>query len=280
MHTNVLTPIESHRCFGGSQSVYEHNSEHTRTKMRVAVFQPDGEGPFPVLFFLSGLTCTEQNFITKALAQRYAAESGLILVAPDTSPRDLDLPGVDDSYDFGSGASFYLDATVAPWATNYRMYSYVAHELPAWVAQHFPVVPGRQGICGHSMGGHGALTIGIKHPERFESVSALSPICAPMQAPWGQKAFSGYLGNEREQWMQYDAVELLKTRGYPREILADFGSDDPFIVQQLKPELLEQACAQRQVKLTLRRHLGYDHSYYFISTFIKDHIRFHADRLR
>lgn len=280
MRTTALAPLESHRCFGGTQSVYQHNSENTRSSMRVGVFVPDGEGPFPVLYFLSGLTCTEQNFITKALAQRYAAEVGMILVAPDTSPRELDLPGVDDSYDFGSGASFYVDATVAPWATHYRMYSYVAHELPKWIGQHFAIDPTKQGICGHSMGGHGALTIGVKHPEIFQSVSAFSPICAPMQAPWGQKAFTGYLGNDTQQWAQYDAVSLIEARGYPREILTDFGSDDPFIVQQLKPELLEAACKQSGVHLSLRRHRGYDHSYYFISTFIKDHIRFHADRLR
>jgi S-formylglutathione hydrolase len=248
--------------------------------MKVGVFQPEGPGPFPVLYFLSGLTCTEQNFITKAHVQRYAAEVGMMVVAPDTSPRELDLPGAEDSYDFGSGASFYVDATQAPWAANYRMYSYVVHELPKWVAGQFPVDPHRQGICGHSMGGHGALMIGVKNPDVFRSVSAFSPICAPTQCPWGIKAFEGYLGEDALAWAQYDTTELIKNRGYSREILVDIGSDDPFVVQQLKPELLQAACRQRNVRLSLRWQSGYDHSYYFISSFIKDHIRFHADRLR
>ncbi len=272
--------IESHRCFGGTQSVFQHNSENTRTPMRVGVYQPDGPGPFPVLYFLSGLTCTEQNFITKGSAQRYAAEVGMMLVAPDTSPREVDLPGADDAYDFGSGASFYVDATQPPWAKNYRMYSYVAHELPRWIANHFPVDPSKQGITGHSMGGHGALTIGLRHPEIFRSVSAFSPICSPTQCPWGQKALSGYLGRDPEAWAQHDAVDLVRSRGYARDLLVDVGSDDPFLLQQLKPELLEAACMERGVRLSLRRHRGFDHSYYFIATFIKDHVRFHADRLR
>jgi S-formylglutathione hydrolase len=280
MRSSVLATVESHRCFGGTQSVYLHNSESTRSPMRVGVFQPEGEGPFPVLYFLSGLTCTEQNFITKAAVQRYAAEVGMMVVAPDTSPREVDLPGADESYDFGTGASFYLDATEPPWASHYRMYSYVTHELPKWIAQHLPADTHRQGICGHSMGGHGALMIGIKNPDVFRSVSAFSPICAPMQCPWGQKAFQGYLGSDAQAWAQYDSVELIKARGYARELLVDLGSDDPFVVQQLKPELLQAACRQRNVRLSLRWQSGYDHSYYFISTFIKDHVRFHSDRLR
>jgi S-formylglutathione hydrolase len=280
MRANVLAAVESHRCFGGTQSVYMHNSETTRSPMKVGVFQPEGEGPFPVLYFLSGLTCTEQNFITKSHVQRYAAEVGMMVVAPDTSPREVDIPGADESYDFGTGASFYVDATEQPWAAHYRMYSYVTHELPKWVSSQLPADPHRQGISGHSMGGHGALVIGIKHPDIFRSVSAFSPICAPSQCPWGQKAFRGYLGDDALAWAQYDSVELVKARGYQRELLVDFGSDDPFVVQQLKPELLQGACRQRNVRLTLRWQSGYDHSYYFIASFIKDHIRFHADRLR
>jgi S-formylglutathione hydrolase len=205
-----------------------------------------------VLYFLSGLTCTEQNFITKSHVQRYAAQVGMMVVAPDTSPREVDIPGADESYDFGTGASFYIDATEAPWAAHYRMYSYVTHELPKWVSSQLPADPHRQGITGHSMGGHGALAIGIKNPDIFRSVSAFSPICAPSQCPWGQKAFRGYLGDDALAWAQYDSVELIKARGYQRELLVDFGSDDPFVVQQLKPELLQAACRQRNVRLTLR----------------------------
>jgi S-formylglutathione hydrolase len=280
MRTSVLASLEGHRCFGGTQSVYLHHSESTRSPMKVGVFQPEGEGPFPVLYFLSGLTCTEQNFITKAHVQRYAAEVGMIIIAPDTSPRELDIPGADDSYDFGTGASFYVDAVQAPWAVNYHMYTYITKELPNWVLQHLPADPRRQGIFGHSMGGHGALVCGLRNPEVFQSISAFSPICAPMRCPWGQKAFLGYLGNDHEQWAQYDACEIIRNRGYQGEILADFGSDDPFVVQQLKPELLQAACRDKGVRLNLRWQAGYDHSYYFIASFIKDHIRFHADRLR
>jgi S-formylglutathione hydrolase len=280
MRTSVLASLEGHRCFGGTQSVYLHHSESTRSPMRVGVFQPEGPGPFPVLYFLSGLTCTEQNFITKSHVQRYAAEVGMIVIAPDTSPRELDIPGADDSYDFGTGAGFYVDAMQPPWATNYQMYSYISKELPNWVAQHLPADSSRQGICGHSMGGHGALICGLRNPEVFQSISAFSPICAPMRCPWGQKAFLGYLGTDHEVWAQYDACEIIRARGYSGEILADFGADDPFVVQQLKPELLQGACRDKNVRLNLRWQAGYDHSYYFISTFIKDHIRFHADRLR
>lgn len=280
MRSNVLATVESHRCFGGTQSVFQHSSEKTRSAMRVGVFRPEGDGPFPVLYFLSGLTCTEQNFITKSSVQRYAAEVGMLVVAPDTSPRDVDVPEVDASYDFGSGASFYVDATQAPWARNFRMYSYVVEELPRWVASHFPVDPERQGICGHSMGGHGALMMGVRNPGVFRSVSAFSPICAPMQCPWGLKALEGYLGADTTVWAQYDTTELIKSRGYAGELLIDMGSDDPFVAQQLKPELLEDACGQRGVPLSLRWQAGYDHSYYFVSTFMKDHVRFHADRLR
>jgi S-formylglutathione hydrolase len=276
----TLASVESHRCFGGTQSVFEHISEKTRSPMKFGVYQPEGPGPFPVLFFLSGLTCTEQNFITKGAAQRYAAEVGLMVVAPDTSPRDLDLPGADDAYDFGSGASFYVDATQAPWSMHYRMYSYIASELPRLIQANFPVLPGQFGISGHSMGGHGALVCGIKNPDVFRSVSAFSPICAPMQCPWGQKAFHGYLGEDLETWREYDACELVRLRGYGRELLVDFGADDPFLAQQLRPELFQAICRDRGTQLTLRRHEGYNHSYYFVSTFIKDHIRFHADRLR
>jgi S-formylglutathione hydrolase len=252
--------------------------------MRFAVFVPPqaAKGKVPVLFYLSGLTCTEENFITKAGAQRMAAQLGLMLVAPDTSPRGPDVPGdPEGAWDFGHGAGYYLDATQAPYATHYHMYSYVTRELPDLIAAHFPADMSRQGIFGHSMGGHGALTIAMKNPGIYRSVTAFAPISAPMQAPGGKKCFKGYLGTDRETWRQYDATDLVvRTPAFKgRDILIDQGLADEFLGVQLKPELFTEACRQAEVKLTYREHADYDHGYYFISTFIEDHLRWHAERL-
>lgn len=253
--------------------------------MRFAVFLPPqaANGRVPVLYYLAGLTCTEETFMIKAGAQRVAAELGLAIVAPDTSPRGVPLSGDSDNWDFGIGAGFYLDATETPWSRHYRMYSYVARELPALIAADFPVDANRQGIFGHSMGGHGALTIALKNPDRYRSVSAFAPIAAPMQCPWGQKAFTGYLGSNRDSWRAYDASELirgLKTVAGRPPLLVDQGLADPFLQQQLLPERLEQACAESGYPLTLRSHGDYDHGYYFISSFIEDHLRHHARTLQ
>ncbi len=277
-----LQRLSSARSFGGEQQVHSHLSSETGTTMRFGIYLPPqaSDHPVPVLYWLSGLTCTEENFIVKAGAQRVAAALGLAIVTPDTSPRGLGHPGEDDSYDFGTGAGFYVDATEAPWSRGYRMYSYVARELPALVAAHFPIDVARAGIFGHSMGGHGALTIALKHPDRFRSVSAFAPIVAPIRCPWGRKALSGYLGPETTAWAAYDATELVASRGWRGPpLLVDQGEADGFLTEQLKPELLEAACAAAGVPLRLRRQPGYDHSYYFIATFIEDHLRFHADNL-
>ena len=249
--------------------------------MQFSVFQPGmAEGAaLPVLWYLSGLTCTEENFTVKAGAQRFAAEHNLILIAPDTSPRGCGVKGEDDDYDFGSGAGFYVDATQPPWDRNYRMYSYVTGELPSLIFEHFPARQDAQGITGHSMGGHGALVIGLKNPQTYRSISAFSPICSPLNCPWGQKALSGYLGNDRDSWRQYDAVCLIGQGCHSGEILVDQGTADDFLQDQLKPELLQQACEKTGQPLDLRMQSGYDHSYFFIASFIGDHIRFHADRL-
>ncbi len=247
--------------------------------MRFSVFVPaDGSGTFPVLWWLSGLTCTEDNFTVKAGAYRKAAEKGLIVVAPDTSPRGDHVPD-DEAYDLGQGAGFYLDATRSPWATNFHMYSYVTRELPSLILSAFPGNENAQGIFGHSMGGHGAITIGLKNPDRYRSISAFAPIVAPSRVPWGQKAFSAYLGDARTDWDQYDATELVMAAGdrsgFPA-ILVDQGLDDPFLAEQLRPEIFEEACGQVSQKLILRQHEGYDHSYFFISTFMDAHIEHHA----
>ncbi len=252
--------------------------------MRFAVYLPPQaeRRRVPVLWYLAGLTCTEETFMIKAGAQRVAAELGLALVAPDTSPRGVPLPGDSDNWDFGVGAGFYLDATEPPWSRHYRMYSYVTRELPALVEAHFPLDAARQGIFGHSMGGHGALTIALRNPGRYRSVSAFAPIAAPMQCPWGQKAFSGYLGADREKWRDYDASELIRSLPAVASrppLFVDQGLSDPFLEQQLLPDRLEQACANSGYPLTLRRHAGYDHGYYFISSFIEDHLRHHARAL-
>jgi S-formylglutathione hydrolase len=238
-------------------------------------------GPVPVLYWLSGLTCTEENFIVKAGAQRVAAELGLAVVAPDTSPRGLSLPGDADSYDFGIGAGFYVDATEAPWSQGYRMYSYITKELFGIVASAFPVDPARVGIFGHSMGGNGALTVALKNPSCYKSVSAFAPISSPSRCPWGEKALTGYLGADRNKWREYDATSLIEDRGWNGPaILVDQGTQDQFLEPQLKPELLKEACERIGVPLNLRMQEGYDHSYYFIASFIEDHLRFHAANLQ
>ncbi|MFQ5564626.1 MAG: S-formylglutathione hydrolase [Parvularculaceae bacterium] len=279
-----MKTVSEFKSFGGVQSVHAHDSEACRCEMRFAVYTPPAEahgaGPYPALFWLSGLTCTEENFITKAGAQRIAAELGLVIVAPDTSPRGDDVPDAADEYDLGKGAGFYLDATEAPWAKHYRMYSYVSEELPTLIAREFPADPARVGVFGHSMGGHGALTLHLKNPEKFKTCSAFAPIVAPSQIPWGRKAFARYLGANETAWIDYDATALLAARGpTPAHILIDQGGADQFLKEQLKPEIFAKACARAGQALTLRMQDGYDHSYYFIATFIEDHLRRHADAL-
>jgi S-formylglutathione hydrolase len=277
----ALEQVAAHRCFGGTQGFYRHASAETGTPMRFAVFVPPqaSSGPRPVLYFLSGLTCTEENFTTKAGAQRRAAELGLVLVMPDTSPRGTDLPGEHESWDFGSGAGFYVDATEEPWSLNYRMYSYVTRELPALVAESFPVEASQAGLFGHSMGGHGALVAALRNPAAWRSVSAFAPIVAPMHCPWGQKALSAYLGPDRARWRAYDSCALIEDGHRVPAILVDQGMEDPFVDQQLQPGRLEAACRDAGIPLTLRRQAGYDHSYYFLSSFVEDHLDWHAERL-
>ena len=274
--------VSSSRSFDGEQRTYVHESREARCAMRFAAFIPPqaGEAKVPVLYWLSGLTCTEENFVAKAGAQRVAAELGLAIIVPDTSPRGLGFPGEAASYDFGIGAGFYVDATEAPWSEGYRMYSYVNAELPALVAEHLPVDPARTGIFGHSMGGHGALTIALRNPERYRSASAFAPICSPMRCPWGEKALAGYLGSDRARWREYDACALVEERGWQGPpLLVDQGTSDQFLKTQLRPELLSEACKRAGVTLELRMREGYDHSYFFIATFIEDHLRFHARHL-
>jgi S-formylglutathione hydrolase len=277
-----LDVVSQSRCFEGIQFTYRHRSSETATVMRFAAFIPPqaDQRPVPVVWYLSGLTCTEENFTVKAGAQRIAAELGLLLIAPDTSPRGDGVPGDPaGSYDFGLGAGFYVDAMQEPWSRNYRMASYVERELPTLIKSELPADMTRQSIMGHSMGGHGALTIALRNQDRYASVSAFSPICSPMTCPWGEKALSGYLGSNKQSWRKYDACALLEDGARLRELLVDQGAADQFLETQLKPQLLESACAQTGVPLTLRMHDGYDHSYFFISTFIEDHLRWHAQRL-
>ncbi|MBD2384935.1 S-formylglutathione hydrolase [Cylindrospermum sp. FACHB-282] len=273
-----LNLISEYKCFGGKVGFYRHFSSTCNGEMRFAVYQPPQatQKPVPVLYFLSGLTCTEENFMVKAGAQRYAAEYGLMLVTPDTSPRNTGIVGEDDEWDFGTGAGFYVDAITENWHQHYQMYSYVVEELPALINAHFPTQPDKQGIFGHSMGGHGALVCALRNPQLYKSVSAFAPITAPIRCPWGQKAFSRYLGSNQETWMAYDASELVKQVGYHSSILIDQGTADKFLTEQLLPEVFEQACATVNQPLNLRYQTGYDHSYYFISSFIEDHIRHHA----
>jgi S-formylglutathione hydrolase len=274
-----MNKVSAAKCFGGTQAVFDHDSEACGCTMRFGVFTPPGDGPFPVLYFLSGLTCTHENFVVKAGAQRMAAELGLVLVAPDTSPRGDDVPDAPDDYDFGKGAGFYVNATQEPWSRHYQMASYVQEELPSLIADHFPVMAERQGIFGHSMGGHGALVAHFSHPQRFRSVSAFAPIVAPTQVPWGQKAFPRYLGDDEAMWQAYDACALVRRQPTPASILVDQGDADTFLSEQLRPELFERACSEAGQALTLRRQPGYDHSYFFIATFIDDHLRWHAQAL-
>ena len=277
----VIETISEQRCHGGVQGFYRHLSAACGGPMRFAVYQPPQAAAqaCPVLYVLAGLTATEETATIKAGAQRLAAELGLVLVMPDTSPRDTGIAGATGDWEFGEGAGFYVDATEAPWAQRFRMHSYVADELPALLAAHFPVDTARSGICGHSMGGHGALTIALKHPQRYRSVSAFAPIVAPSQVPWGHKALPRYLGEDPAAWAAYDACELVRQQSFPGTILIDQGEADRFLAEQLRPELFDQACAEGGQSLLLRRHAGYDHGYYFISTFIDDHLRHHAKAL-
>jgi S-formylglutathione hydrolase len=278
-----VRPVSQNLCFGGVQGVYTHASLETGCPMRFGVYLPPAANSqrVPVLYWLSGLTCTEENFIVKAGAQRVASELGLAIVVPDTSPRGLGIAGENDSYDFGLGAGFYVDATEPPWSRGYRMYSYITKELAAEVAAAFPVDPTRTGILGHSMGGHGALTIALRNPRDYRSVSAFAPITSSTRCPWGEKALTGYLGQDRARWREYDATALIEDRGWKGPpIVVDQGTSDPFLESQLKPRLLEDACQRSGVSLDLRLRGGYDHSYFFIATFIEEHLRFHADHLR
>ncbi|MDQ2819565.1 MAG: S-formylglutathione hydrolase [Pseudomonadota bacterium] len=274
--------LNEHRCFGGSQRFYRHDSRAIGLPMRFSVFVPPVKTgvTLPVVFFLAGLTCTEETFMTKAGAQRFAAEENIILVAPDTSPRGANVPGEDDNWDFGTGAGFYVDATESPWADHYRMYSYIL-ELRELVLGLLPADPARCGIFGHSMGGHGALVLALRNPSLFRSVSALAPIAAPMHSPWGKKAFTGYLGPDQNRWRDYDASALMGSlqQPFPQGILIDQGEADKFLAEQLYPDVFAAACERAGQPLELRRHTGYDHGYYFISTFIADHLRFHSRQL-
>jgi S-formylglutathione hydrolase len=274
--------VSKHRCFGGTVGFYKHQSAVNNCTMKFAVYTPPQaeRGKVPALYYLAGLTCTEETFQIKAGAQRRAAELGLMLISMDTSPRGVPLPGDSESYDFGVGAGFYLDATQDPWSKHYKMYSYVTSELPALIDANFPVDTGRVGIFGHSMGGHGALTIGLKNPgNRYRSISAFAPISAPKQVPWGKKAFTNYLGPDQGKWDEYDATVLMskvKDANRKSPILIDQGLADQFLEQQLHPHLLEEMAREVGYPVTLRRQPGYDHGYYFISSFIDDHLRHHA----
>jgi S-formylglutathione hydrolase len=273
--------VSENKAHGGRQIVARHRSSSTSTEMSFSIFLPpqaeDG-ARLPVVWFLSGLTCSPMNVTEKGEYRAACTELGLIFVAPDTSPRGDDVPDVEE-YDFGKGAGFYVDATEEPWAKHFRIWSYVTEELPELVAEEFPVDMTRQGITGHSMGGHGALTVALRNPDRFRSVSAFSPIVAPSQVPWGQKALTGYLGEDEQAWRKHDAVALIDDGARVPEVLVDVGTDDAFLTEQLRPELLERACTGAGIPLTLRLQPGYDHSYYFVSTFMADHLRWHQERL-
>ncbi len=274
--------IKEHQCHGGRVVYYSHMSEAVSGEMKIGVFYPPqmAEGvKLPALTYLAGLTCMEETFLMKGGAQKYAAENGLILIAPDTSPRGAGITGEDDNWDFGTGAGFYINATKGDWAKNYRMEDYITSELQGLMRHKLNVDMERQGIFGHSMGGHGALTLGLKHPELYKSISAFAPICSPTTCPWGEKAFAGYLGENREEWKKHDAVELIRNLGRVSNnpILVDQGTSDEFLDIQLKPHLLEEICTEKDYPLTLRLHEGYDHSYYFMSSFMQDHIAHHAN---
>ncbi len=285
MADTTLRLLSEHGCFGGVQRFYEHDSVAIGLPMRFSVFLPAQAVPgnagdkVPAIIYLAGLTCNEETFMIKAGAQRRATELGIALIAPDTSPRGAGVPGEADSWDFGLAASFYLDASAKPWSAHYRMETYLTQELPALLAQQLPIDIGQLGLSGHSMGGHGALTLALRHPGLFKSLSAFAPICAPTQCPWGQKAFTGYLGTDSATWREHDASHLMARAAaapFPDGILIDQGLADKFLEAQLHPHLFEHACAAVKQPLTLRRHAGYDHGYYFISTFINDHLDHHA----
>jgi S-formylglutathione hydrolase len=279
----TMQTVSKNRSHGGTQGVYRHASSETKTEMTFSVFVPDHrEGTkLPVVTYLSGLTCTHANVTEKGEFRSTCTENGLIFVAPDTSPRGQDVPGdAADSYDFGLGAGFYVDATEAPFARNYRMWSYVTEELPKLVAEQFPADTARQSILGHSMGGHGALTCALRYPNRYRAASAFAPIVAPSRVPWGIKALGGYLGANKDAWRKHDTVALIEDGAKFGDLLVDYGDADQFLTEQLRPELLQAACEKAGIPLTLRRQAGYDHSYYFISTFMGDHLRWHAQRLK
>jgi S-formylglutathione hydrolase len=277
----TVDPVSENKAHDGRQLVVKHASSACRCDMTFSIYLPpqaESGKRLPLVWYLSGLTCTHANVTEKGEYRAACAELGLIFVAPDTSPRGDDVADAE-GYDFGKGAGFYVDATEEPWSSHYRMWSYVTEELPAVVAAEFPVDMERQGITGHSMGGHGALTVALNFPNRFRSVSAFAPIVAPAQVPWGQKALAGYLGPDRASWRKHDAIALIEDGARVKELLVDVGTADQFLDQELRPELLERACADAGIALTLRRQPGYDHSYYFISTFMSDHLRWHAERL-
>ena len=271
----------SNKSFGGWNKMFSHFSESCGGIMKCSIYLPPKADleKVPVLYWLSGLTCTHENFITKAGAQQTASELGLILVAPDTSPRGAGVDGEDDHYDLGTGAGFYINATSEKWAQNYRMEDYIIHELPKVIKENFPVLSERQAILGHSMGGHGALTLALKHPSLFRSVSAFAPICAPSQCPWGQKAFTEYLGDDKMEWLKHDANQMMKTTNMKTPMLIEQGSADEFLERELNFELFRETCSNRNYPATFHIREGYDHSYYFIATFIGDHLRFHSEQL-
>jgi S-formylglutathione hydrolase len=279
---SVVETVSEQRCFGGVQGFYTHGSDVCGGTMRFAVYLPPAaeKGPVPVLYFLAGLTCTAETFTIKAGAQRLAAALGIALVMPDTSPRETGLPGATGDWEFGEGAGFYLDATEQPWASRFRMYTYVVDELPRVLSERFALDMGRQGVFGHSMGGHGALAIALRNPGRYRSVSAFAPIVAPASVPWGEKAFARYLGDDRKAWARYDATALIVAGArFEGRILIDQGEADGFLVDQLQPQRFEAACEEAGQALELRMHSGYDHSYYFIQSFVEDHLRHHAKAL-
>ena len=277
----LLATISKHACHGGVLGYYQHPSQANDCDMKFAVYTPPqaASGPVPVVYYLAGLTCTEETFAVKAGAQRFAALHGLMLVTPDTSPRGTGVAGADAAWDFGDGAGFYLDATEAPWCERWRMASYLTQELHAMIPREFAARADRVGLFGHSMGGHGALTLALKHPGLYRSVSAIAPIGAPMQCPWGQKAFAGYLGEDRAAWAAHDATELVKSGARMPSVLLDQGLADPFLAAQLQPNLFEEACRNAGQPIVLRRHDGYDHGYYFIQTVVADHLAHHAQAL-
>ena len=285
MNNVTFNLLSEHACFDGVQRFYEHDSREIGLPMRFSVYLPPqaAHGDVPVLLYLAGLTCNEETFMTKAGAQRLAAERGLALIAPDTSPRGAQVPGEADSWDFGVGAGFYLDASQSPWSTHYRMESYLTAELLPLLTDALPLDPERIGIFGHSMGGHGALTLALRHPQLFKSVSAFAPICAPSQCPWGRKAFTGYLGSDETSWLAHDATALMRGQSsapFAGGILIDQGLSDKFLAEQLHPEQFEAACVAVGQPLTLRHHARYDHGYYFIATFMADHLAHHASQLQ